>query len=346
MGPSSLAHDLLGRDREEPPVGRTEGEHRTEVGVDHVELIDRTIREGLDRRAPDLLRGLVGRDLAHVRPGALHRLPLEPEVRLTLLPDHVHDRVETTRVHPGDQRLGAPEHVRVVGAGQPPVGGEHEDPRGTRFGPFLEQRVRHRPRLAGNVLHGLGEQLRVRARGLDALLGLRDPRRGDQLHRTGDLHRGLERADPPLDDAELRPHLGLPVLGSVFVVLGGHPVPPHVRLHLVARGSLAERGLRGLVGRRARCEQRGELLDGPRERLLHVVAERALGQRRDRIRVAVLDVRGELLHEPPGVLDREVVEVTRRRGPHVDDLVGRRHRGVLRLLEDLDDPGPARELLL
>src|ERR1039458_1250972 len=88
-----------------------------------------------------------------------------------------------------------------------------------------------RGRTADDRLHRAGEFGRVRLGGAQLLLRPDDPRRRDQLLRAGDLGDGLDRTDPPPDQAKLGSHgllllgvlvlgvLALDALGDLFLVL-------------------------------------------------------------------------------------------------------------------------------
>ncbi len=96
----------------------------------------------------------------------------------------------------------------------------------------------------------------------------------------------------------------------------------------------------------ARHERLREPGDRRLQRGLVLVGQVAgLPDRRRDLRMAGLQVVVERRHEPLGILDRIVVEVAA--GHHVDghDLAFDGLRLVLRLLQDLDDPSAARELL-
>jgi len=100
--------------------------------------------------------------------------------------------------------------VRVERAAQPAVRGDQQQCGATH--------ARAAPRVARLAQQGkplgqlrrvqladhLGERLRVRARAHHAILGALQLRRGDELHRLGDLLRVLHRADAPLQLAGLR----------------------------------------------------------------------------------------------------------------------------------------------
>src|SRR5918999_2075972 len=119
-------HDLLGRDRQEPPVRGPEGERRAEVGVDRVELVDPALGEGRDGLGSDLLRGRVRRGLADPPPHPFGGDPSEPVVRLPLPARHVQHGLHAAFPQPPRDPLGPLQHVRVVRAGQAPVRGDHE----------------------------------------------------------------------------------------------------------------------------------------------------------------------------------------------------------------------------
>src|SRR5579875_748721 len=88
-----------------------------------------------------------------------------------------------------------------------------------------------------------------------------------------------------------------------------------------------------------------ELANGPLQGLDGRVAQRLL--RLDRLKDLRM-IRGEELQEPaleladPG--DRHIIHIAVGHGPDRRDLLGNRHGLVLRLLEDLGDPGTALEL--
>src|SRR4051794_4968328 len=106
---------------------------------------------------------------------------------------------------------------------------------------------------------------------------------------------------------------------------------------LVLDQGLAGRGVEGLL----------EVADGLLERLHGVVGE--LTGVVDRVvdpAVPVLDVVEELPLEAADVLHRYVVELAGGAGPDRHDLAVDRERRVLRLLEQLDQPGAALELRL
>src|SRR6266545_1022486 len=200
------AHHLLGCDRQEAPVGRPGGERRAEVRVRRVDLVDPVIGEGIDERPADLLGDLVGRDLAVARPAPLDGEAAEPKIPQALSPRHVDDRLDPPPPQAAHEVLRSLQDVRVVGAGQSPIGGHHQYSGSLRLWAFLQERVDQGPGLPGYVLHGPREQLGVGAGRLHPLLGLEDAGRRDQLHGLGDLLRRLDGADPPTNQSELRAH--------------------------------------------------------------------------------------------------------------------------------------------
>ena len=100
------------------------------------------------------------------------------------------------------------ERVRVEGARKTPVGGEHED-RGAALGGLLrgEDVVDIGVRRDGR--DGARHRVRVRQRGSDPLLRLRDARGGDELHRLRDLLGRLGRTNLLPVDPKLRSHVVL-----------------------------------------------------------------------------------------------------------------------------------------
>src|SRR6266540_411827 len=200
------ANHLLGCDRQEAPVGRPSGERRAEVRVRRVDLVDPVVGEGIDERPADLLGDLIGRDLAVARPAPLDGEAAESEVPQALPPRHVDDRLDPPLPQAAHEILRSLQDVRVVGAGQPPVGGHHQHGGSLRLRALLQERVDQGSGLPGDVLHGPREQLGVGPSRLHPLLRLEDAGRRDQLHGLGDLLRGLDGADPPPNEPELRAH--------------------------------------------------------------------------------------------------------------------------------------------
>ena len=117
----------------------------------------------------------------------------EAEVALGLATDG-DDRVVLAGEHVGlDLALGGALDAGVVAAAQAAVGAD--DDVGSRLRtssrPASIGELR-RAASGGEVLDHLGDLLAVRHGGGDALLGLDDPRRGDQLHGARDLLRRLD----------------------------------------------------------------------------------------------------------------------------------------------------------
>src|ERR1022692_3609206 len=131
-------------------------------------------------------------------------------------------------------------------------------------------------------------------------------------------------------------------------------VGPGRRLRLPADplGDLLLVGLAARLGRLLLDHQRlaaaglaavPELLDRILERA-HGVVRQLAGLPDGVIDARTLQVLQELGLEPADVLDRHVVEIARGTRPHRDDLPLDRHRAVLRLLEQLHQPGAAVQL--
>jgi hypothetical protein len=119
-----------------------------------------------------------------------HRLALELEVAGALLPDHVQVGLDALRLEVAEQLTGLAENVAVVPAGEAAVAGDDDDRvlvaavggRGV-----AEQRVVDVLDAGGEVADELADLQRERLRADGALQRLLELRRGDHLHRAGDL---------------------------------------------------------------------------------------------------------------------------------------------------------------
>ena len=128
---------------------------------------------------------------------------------------------------------GPAQDVRVEGAGEPLVGGDDDE---SLRGP--SRRTSSGCASSPSAPDQGAEQLRhlvgVGPRREDALLGAPQLRRGDELHRAGDLLRRLDGADPPPDVPERRHRVGpCPSLRRGLDAPGGHELGLRARDQLV-----------------------------------------------------------------------------------------------------------------
>src|SRR3954454_15881821 len=208
--------DLLDHQRGHPLGDRHLAEQRAELGVDDVQLVHAGVVGGLvvvltggervDQGAPDLLRVDVVRLFGEAGERLLERPVAEGVVGLHLAPDDVEHRRLALLPEQREQFLGAAQHVDVVRAGEPAVGGDHQDRRPARVLALGQQRMVKRGRSGQRGEHprdlpgvGLG--------GLHPGLGAHDAGAGDQLLGREDLLRRLGGADAAPQRAEVAGHV-------------------------------------------------------------------------------------------------------------------------------------------
>ncbi|OEI69570.1 acetylglutamate semialdehyde dehydrogenase [Curtobacterium sp. ER1/6] len=315
------AHDLrlLGREADEPV--------EDDVDLVHAAL-GRVLEELRHDRVADLLRR---RELGLVRPA--DPLPLggtlaEREVPDRLATDEVEHDVLALAAEQGGELLALLEDVRAERAVQAAVRGEqHHGCAGRRLGLGGQHVVDVRERRHGR--HGPRHGPRVRTGRGHARLCLLDPRRRDQLHRAGDLLRGLRRLDALAVDPDLCRHLATTLDDLLLVDVLGLGRVERLRAERLAV---------------ARLEALREGVDLTVHRGDGLVAELVrLTEGGQDVGVAT-QVLEQLGLEAEHVGDGHLVELAVRAGPDRDDLLLDRVRRVLRLLEELGQAGTTVQL--
>ncbi len=162
-------------------------------------------REGLDQRGRDELGVAVGRLVREARPRLRDREVTEAVVRDALAADGVRHHVLALGPQTLGERQRGLDGVGRVAARQTAVRRDQQDC-GTRGVRVLagERVLGGGP--GGHCRHRPGELIGVRGGGGHRALRLTDARRGDHLHRLGDLLRRGDRADPALVDPKLCSH--------------------------------------------------------------------------------------------------------------------------------------------
>src|SRR3954454_11730328 len=293
--------------RQHPHVVRLLDQHRLELGVDQVHLVDvmglaLVGGERLDQRLADLLGVLVARLVGEARPAVGHVAAPEAEVALTLAARDVGDDLLALAAQTLGEALALLEHARGVRAGQTAVAG-HDHDRG-RVGAVRLGRQRV-------VDVGVRDQRRDRTRQLTGvrrgLLGplnrLDDPGRSDELHGARDLLGRLDRADPCAVLTQRYSHVSVPLLLDDLLLLEllvGH------RVGLGLRAGLDRLALQGL-----------ELVEEGVVRRLHLLLGRVVEGARltdavHHVLVLAAEEVEELLLEAQHVVDGDAVETTGR----------------------------------
>src|SRR6476646_3465975 len=299
--------------RQHPHVVRLLHQHRAELRVEQVDVVDvaRGVLvgdEGLDQRLADLLGVLVAGLVGEPAPRLRHRTPPEAVVRLALAAGEVGDDLLALATQALGEPLALLEHARGVGAGQTPVARHDQDRGGVGALRLGGQRVRD-VGVGDQRLHGPGQLASVRRALLSPLLRLDDPGRSDELHGARDLLGRLDRLDPGAVPTQRYGHPSAPLLLDDLLLLEllvGH------RLGLGLRAGLDRLALGGL-------ELVEELVVGGGDLLLGGVVELAAltDLVEDALVLAVQEVE-ELLLEAQHVVGRDLVELPRRPEPQRD----------------------------
>ena len=151
----------------------------------------------------------VGGLLGEPREGVPQLPAAEAVVGDALAPDDVEDRLLALLAQQLLQLPRRPQDVGVVAARQAAIAGHHQDGRALPGLLLLQQRVLD-VALAGHRADDVGDRTGVGLRGRDAGLRLHDAAGRDELHRLGDLLRGLHRLGPPAQLPQLGAHLRWP----------------------------------------------------------------------------------------------------------------------------------------
>src|SRR5487761_2593170 len=302
----------VGRDQGQELLGLDDlGAGREEAGGHEEDLVDLAVDVGRGDDARDLARVGEGGAVGDADEALLDLHAAEAEEGGGLLAHRVEAHGDALFAQGPHQALTGAQDRRVVGPRQSPVAGDHEH----QGSPDALGRVQQ-PTRGGRVARGGLEDDAAHALakgpvGDDARLGPGDLGGGDELHRLGDLARGLHRLDAPSQDPFLSSRHGpsVPLGAGLVARREGRDEVRHRRVERVG------------VGQRA---GRADLLE--------------------QLWVGGAKGREQLGLEAAHVGHRDRVEPAAGAGVDHDALLLDGHRGVEALLQDLGEAISAVEL--